>query len=155
MNPTDFPVEPDKNNNRVKDNTMYLSVNNRVASAYTRVGVATSVQSADPHELVNLIFNGLLETLNAAKGAMERQDVPTKGKAISKAVRLLDEGLKAALSPEGGELTHNLTNLYNYCIRRLTEANIHNEVSGIEEVQSLIEPVAESWRSIRNQVTQG
>lgn len=128
---------------------MYLSVNNRAAAAYTRVGVTTSVQSADPHELINLLFNGLLETLNTAKGAMEREDLEGKGKAISKAVRLLDEGLKAALSPAGGELTANLTNLYSYCIRRLTEANLHNDVSAIEEVHNLITPVADSWKAIR------
>lgn len=134
---------------------MYLPINSRAASAYTRVGVTTSVQSADPHELINLLFNGLLETLNTAKGAMEREDIAAKGKAISKAVRLLDEGLKAALSPEGGELTTNLTNLYNYCIRRLTEANVHNNVAAIEEVRGLIEPVADSWKAIRGQANQG
>ena len=128
---------------------MYTSVNTRAATTYTRVGVATSVQSADPHELINLLFNGLLETLNLAKGAMERKDIATKGKAISKAVRLLDEGLKAALNPAGGELTNNLTNLYNYCIRRLTEANLHNEVAAIDEVHNLISPVADGWRAIR------
>lgn len=133
---------------------MYLSINNRAASAYNRVAVSTSVQSADPHELINLLFNGLIDTLNAAKGAMERQDISAKGKAISKAVRLLDEGLKSALSPEGGQLTVNLTNLYDYCIRRLTLANSRNDVEGIDEVRNLIEPVAESWRAIRNTVTQ-
>lgn len=134
---------------------MYLSINNRAASAYTRVGVETSVQGADAHELINLLFSGLLQTLTQAKGAIERQDLAAKGKAIGKAVRLLDEGLKASLSPEGGELTQNLTHLYDYSIRRLTEANIRNDVQAVEEVRRLIEPVAESWKAIRTQVNQG
>jgi flagellar protein FliS len=134
---------------------MYLSINNRAASAYTRVGVETSVQGADAHELINLLFNGLLQTLTQAKGAMEREDIPAKGKAISKAVRLLDEGLKGSLSPEGGELTQNLTQLYDYAIRRLTEANIRNDVQAVDEVRRLIEPVADSWKAIRGQVEQG
>jgi flagellar secretion chaperone FliS len=89
-----------------------------------------------------------------AKGAMERQDIAAKGKAISKAVRLLDEGLKAGLSPAGGELSVNLGNLYDYCIRRLTQANIHNDVQAVEEVRGLIEPIADSWRTIRSAATQ-
>ena len=133
---------------------MYLSVSSRAASAYNRVGLETGVQSADPHELINMLFNGLLDTLVVAKGAMERQDIAAKGKAISKAVRLLDEGLKAGLSPAGGELSVNLGNLYDYCIRRLTHANIHNDVAAIEEVRGLIDPIADSWRTIRPAATQ-
>jgi flagellar secretion chaperone FliS len=144
----------DKSGNSSKDNNMYLSVSSRAASAYNRVGLETGVQSADPHELINMLFNGLLDTLVVAKGAMERQDIAAKGKAISKAVRLLDEGLKAALSPAGGELSANLGNLYDYCIRRLTHANIHNDAEAIEEVRALIDPIADSWRTIRSAATQ-
>jgi len=133
---------------------MYLSVSSRAASAYNRVGLETGVQSADPHELINMLFNGLLDTLVVAKGAMERQDIAAKGKAISKAVRLLDEGLKAGLSPAGGQLSVNLGNLYDYCIRRLTHANIHNDIEAVEEVRSLIDPIADSWRTIRSAATQ-
>lgn len=133
---------------------MYLSVSSRAASAYNRVGLETGVQSADPHELINMLFNGLLDTLVVAKGAMERQDLAAKGKAISKAVRLLDEGLKAGLSPAGGQLSVNLGNLYDYCIRRLTHANIHNDVEAVEEVRNLIDPIAESWRTIRPSANQ-
>ncbi len=131
---------------------MYLSVNSRAASAYTRVGVETSVQGADAHELINLLFGALMETLAQAKAAIEREDLPAKGKAIGKAVRLLDEGLKAGLSPQGGELTARLSTLYTYSIRRLTEANVHNDVAAVDEVRSLIEPVADSWKSIRNDI---
>jgi flagellar protein FliS len=144
----------DKSGNSSKDNNMYLSVSSRAASAYNRVGLETGVQSADPHELINMLFNGLLDTLVVAKGAMERQDIAAKGKAISKAVRLLDEGLKAGLSPAGGELSVNLGNLYDYCIRRLTQANIHNDVQAVEEVRGLIEPIADSWCTIRSAATQ-
>jgi flagellar protein FliS len=139
----------DKSGNSSKDNNMYLSVSGRAASAYNRVGLETSVQGADPHELINLLFNGLLETLTVARGAMEREDIAAKGRAITKAVRLLDEGLKGGLSPEGGELSVNLGNLYDYCILRLTQANIHNDVKALDEVRGLIEPIAESWRAIR------
>ena len=144
----------DKSGNSHKGNNMYLSVSSRAASAYNRVGLETGVQSADPHELINMLFNGLLDTLVVAKGAMERQDIAAKGKAISKAVRLLDEGLKAGLSPAGGQLSVNLGNLYDYCIRRLTHANIHNDIEAVEEVRSLIDPIADSWRTIRSAATQ-
>ena len=135
----------------VRSNTMYLPIHNRAASAYTRVGVETSVSVADPHELINLLFNGLLETLSLAHAAVERNDIPAKGKSIAKATRIIGEGLKSSLSPEGGELTQNLTALYDYCIARLMHANLKNDLAAIDEVRDLIEPVAEGWKAIRNQ----
>jgi flagellar protein FliS len=137
------------NSNPKRKPAMYLSVNSRAASAYTRVAVNARVEVATPHELIDMLYDGLLETLALAKGAMERGDIPAKGKAITKAVRLLEEGLKGGLSPLGGELSTNLRNLYDYCIRRLTEANARNEVAAIDEVRRLVQPLAEGWKGIR------
>jgi flagellar secretion chaperone FliS len=70
--------------------------------------------------------------------------------AIGKAVRLLEEGLKAGLNMEqGGELAQNLRGMYSYCIVRLTHANLRNDAAALAEVSSLIEPVADSWQQIK------
>lgn len=131
---------------------MYLSINTRAASAYNRVGVETSVEGASPHELIELLYDDLLQQLSMAKIALERKDIAVKCKVITKSVRLLEEGLKGGLSPLGGELAENLRALYDYCSLRLTEANVHNNIAAVEEVRSLIEPLAESWKAIRDQV---
>jgi flagellar secretion chaperone FliS len=131
---------------------MFTSVNTRAASAYKRVGVETTVDHADPHKLVTLLFDALQQSLHAAKGAMQRGDIPAKGKHIGAAVRILEEGLKAALNLEaGGELAANLHALYTYCVNRLTVANVRNDVTAIEEVGRLIEPVASGWKQIDGQ----
>ena len=146
----------DKNiNTSVESKAMYIPINHRSASAYTRVGVETSVAGADAHELINLLFDGLLSTLSLAQGAIERKDIATKGKHLSKAIRLFDEGLKSGLSPQGGELTNNLSALYDYCIERLVQANLKSDSAAINEVRSLIEPVAQGWKAIRSQALQG
>ena len=129
---------------------MFTSVSTRAASAYKRVAAETSVQGADPHQLVELLFDALLQSLAAARGAMSRGDVNGKGLAIGKAVRIIEEGLKAGLNLKGGgELAANLQALYEYSIRRLTQANLRNDIAVIEEVTQLIEPVASSWKLIR------
>lgn len=129
---------------------MFTSVSTRAASAYKRVAAETSVQGADPHQLVDLLFDALLQSLAAARGAMSRGDVQGKGQAIGKAVRIIEEGLKAGLNLKGGgEIAANLQALYEYSIRRLTQANLRNDIAVIEEVTLLIEPVASSWKLIR------
>ena len=135
---------------------MFTSVNTRAASAYKRVAVDTGVQTADPHQLVHMLYDALLQSLQQARGALARQDVAAKGAALGKGIRILEEGLKAGLNPaQGGQLALNLKGLYDYSIQRLTLANLRNDVAAIDEVVALIEPLAESWKAIRAQAIQG
>jgi flagellar protein FliS len=128
---------------------MFTSVSSRSASAYKRVGIETSVDNADPHKLVVLLFDALTQTLGSARLAMQSGDIPAKCKHISHAVRIFEEGLIAPLNlQEGGELAANLHDLYSYCVQRLTIANIRNDISIIEEVQRVIEPVSSGWKQI-------
>lgn len=130
---------------------MFTTPSSRMANAYARQAMATRVAAASPHELIAMLFEGLVQSLLAAQGALDRGDIPAKATAISKAVRLLDEGLKAALDPKAGELSERLGALYDYCIRRLTEANLYNDRTRIEEVRRLIISVADAWNQIRPQ----
>lgn len=128
---------------------MYTSVSSRSAAAYKRVGTQTSVEGASPHQLICLLYEGLLQALRQAHAATMRGDIETKGKEIGKAVRILEEGLKAALNDAaGGELATNLRGVYNYSILRLTRANVHNDAALIQEVTELILPVYDAWKSI-------
>lgn len=129
---------------------MFTSVNSRAASAYKRVAAETSVQGADPHQLVGLLFDALLQSIATARGAMTRHDIQTKGAALGKAVRIIEEGLKAGLNlRDGGDVARNLHQLYGYSVLRLTQANLNNDATALEEVVRLIEPVAESWKLIK------
>lgn len=129
---------------------MFTSVSSRAAMAYKRVAAETSVQGADPHQLVGLLFDALLQSIATARGSLVRQDVAAKGVAIGKAVRILEEGLKAGLNVrDGGEVAANLRNLYDYSIVRLTHANLHNDEQALAEVAQLIEPIADSWKQIK------
>lgn len=128
---------------------MYTPVSSRAASAYRQVGVQSSVDSASPHMLIKMLFDGLIQSLNAARGAMQRGEISEKGRQLGKAVRILEEGLKGGLNPvQGGEIARNLSALYDYCVNRLTLANMRNDIALVEEVVHLITPVAQSWNEI-------
>ena len=133
---------------------MFMPVNMRSASAYQRVGVETAVTGADPHQLVSLLYEALKLSLGKAKIAIDNKDIAGKGQAIGRAVRLIEEGLKAGLNDaQGGELAGNLRSLYDYCILRLSEANLYTDKSMVEEVEGLIRPVSEAWEQIRSEVS--
>lgn len=125
--------------------------NPRAANAYQRINVETTMHTIDQHKLVSLLYEGVLNAIATARGAMARGDVLGKVNNISKAIRILEEGLSTALDKvDGGELAHNLGALYDYCLRRLTLANARNDDAMMQEVMRLIEPVATGWNQMKN-----
>lgn len=132
---------------------MFTPVSMRSANAYKTVGLETSVTGANPHQLVSLLFDALQQSLVSAKIAIQNGDISAKGRSISRAVRILEEGLKASLDADrGGDLAVNLRSLYDYCILKTTEANLRNDAAMVDEVIRLIHPVSDSWDQIRGQV---
>jgi flagellar protein FliS len=129
---------------------MFSAYSPRAANAYQRINVETSMHTMDQHQLVSLLYEGILNAIATARGAMARGDVLAKVNAISKAVRILEEGLSTSLDKvDGGELAENLGALYDYCMRRLILANARNDDAMMLEVMRLIEPVAEGWNAIK------
>ena len=130
---------------------MFSAYSPRAANAYQRINVETSMHTIDKHQLVSLLYEGLINAIATARGAMARGDVLGKCNAISKALRILEEGLSTALDKvDGGELAQNLGALYDYCMHRLILANARNDDALMEEVMRLIEPVATGWNQIKN-----
>ena len=130
---------------------MFSPANARAMSAYRQVGVQSMVDSASPQQLIKMLFDGLLASINAARGAIERGDISEKVRHIGKAVRILQEGLLGALDREkGGELAGNLASLYEYCTAQLTLANARNDASMVDEVAGLVSTVAQGWNEITN-----
>lgn len=128
---------------------MYTPASSRAANAYRQVGVQSGVDGASPHRLIQMLFEGLMQNLHAARGALVRSETDLKGRHLTNAAQILEEGLKASLNREqGGDLARNLATLYDYCIRQLTRANLRNDAQMIEEVIALLEPVARSWSEI-------
>jgi len=128
---------------------MYTSPSFRAAQAYKRVGAESGVAGASAHQLIVMLFDAFEQSVNQARGALERGDVAVKGASIQRSVRILEEGLKAGLDPvRGGDLAERLRSLYDYCIERLTVANLRNDAPALNEVAALIAPVAQGWKEI-------
>ncbi|MBO9515097.1 MAG: flagellar export chaperone FliS [Variovorax sp.] len=133
---------------------MYTPYNHRTgAGAYARVGVESGAMSASPHQLICMLFDGAKTTIGMARHHMASGDVVAKGNAISKAVAIVENGLKASLDAEaagasGAELVANLTSLYDYIVQRLLYANLRNDARALDEADRLLENLAGAWREI-------
>lgn len=118
-------------------------------SAYSKIGVETNVATASPHKLISMLFEGALLSVAAARSHMLRKDIAAKGAAISRAIGIIDEGLKVSLDDKvGGELAQNLKALYEYMCHRLLEANLQNDVEKLNEVGRLLSELKGAWDTI-------
>lgn len=120
-----------------------------LANAYRMVGAETGVSGATPHKLVQMLFDGFHEAVAQARGALRNRMIEAKGRAISRALRIVDEGLHAGLNlSAGGKLAADLDALYTYVSLRLTHANLHNDEAALDECVALIEPIRSAWAAI-------
>ena len=123
------------------------------ASAYREIGASTAVLDASPHKMVSLLYAALASQIAAARGAMARRDIAAKGRAISHAVRIIEEGLSAPLDMRaGGAIASNLRDLYDYLVQQLTLANVRNDDAALQRCSQLVETVREGWDGIADQV---
>jgi flagellar protein FliS len=124
-----------------------------IASLYQTVKVDTGVHAASPHRLVEMLFEEFLASSARARGAIRSGDVQEKGRAIGRAVRIVEEGLRAGLNLQaGGALAQDLHELYRYVTRRLTHANLASDDAAIAECIALIQPLHDAWHAIGPQV---
>lgn len=117
-------------------------------SEYQQVQVHTSVEGVSPHRLIQLLMEGALEKITAAKGYMLRKEVANKVAHIDWALNII-EGLQLSLDFEhGGEIATNLDRLYEYMHRRIILANLENNTEILDEVSHLMKEIKNGWDAI-------
>lgn len=116
--------------------------------SYGAVQVITGVATANNVELIQMLFDGFLDTLMQARGHIENHAIEAKSNALAKAGRIV-VGLQGALDFErGGELAQNLNELYGYVLRRLFVVNARNDLTVLDEIHGLVKEVSEAWQSL-------
>jgi flagellar protein FliS len=115
---------------------------------FKQVGVSSQVEAADPHTLVAMLFDGLLERLARARGFIERGQVQEKGEMLSKSIAIVDT-LRASLDrSRAAELAQPLAELYDHMEMRLLQANTDSDGAAVEEVIGLARELKAGWDGI-------
>lgn len=121
------------------------------ANAYAKVGIETGVFAATPHKLIVMLFDGAKMAIDKAYLHIQSNEIAAKGRAISHAISIINDGLRASLNKDvGGEIALSLDALYEYMASRLLEANLKNDLDILTEVTNLIVELREAWLAIDN-----
>jgi flagellar protein FliS len=131
-----------------EEKAMFGSVQ-KGANAYASVGLETGVLSASPHKLIVMLFDGALTALTIALTEMRAKNIAAKGHALSRAIRIIEEGLRVSLDKSaGGSIAGSLDSLYEFIATRLVQANLENKPEYIEEAQRLLNDLRGAWLAI-------
>lgn len=119
------------------------------AQSYAKVSVDAAVETSDPHRLVLMLFDGAISAISLGRLHMSNGEIPQKGSAISKAINIISNGLRASLDMEsGGELAERLAALYEYITQRLLFANLKNSIATLDECLELLTGLRDAWAQI-------
>jgi|TARA_B110000503_G_scaffold32659_1_gene53090 flagellar protein FliS len=119
--------------------------NNKALNAYHNVHVGSAVPYADGIQLIQMLFDGLVDALSSAEGEIERKDIQEKCRSLNRATSII-YGLQDSLDfKKGSDLARNLSDLYEYMRRRVLFANLHNDVNALKEVKGLVNEIRSAW----------
>jgi flagellar protein FliS len=117
------------------------------AQTYQEMNITTQGKG----RLIVMLYDGAIKFLNQALNCLQNGDYERKGDYVVKAQDIIFE-LNTVLDMEmGGQISQNLRKLYNYMWQRLSEANIKNDQSAIQEVISLLSELNKGWKAVAKQ----
>ncbi len=116
--------------------------------SYAEIGLETQILGASPERLISLLYMGARAAIGQARLHLQEGRITERGAAISKAIKIVDEGLKTGLNMEaGGEIAANLARLYDYIVRTLLMANLKADPEALETADRLLADLAEAWQT--------
>jgi flagellar protein FliS len=119
------------------------------AKAYAQIGVETGVHAADPVKLVLMLYDGALLAITDAQRHMAAGGIAAKGQAVSRAISIIDGGLKVSLdTTRGGAIATQLFELYEYMGRCLLLASLRNDPAGLTEIADLLRELRSAWAEL-------
>ncbi|BCZ51775.1 Flagellar protein FliS [Enterobacter hormaechei] len=131
---------------------MYTKTGN---NAYSSVSLDSQIAGATPHQLIVLLYDGAINAMRRAEIYFQSGNIARRGEMISRAINIIDNGLRAGLNHEvGGQIAADLERLYEYISRSLLEANLNKSGEMLPHLISLMVDMAETWKAIDPQARQ-
>lgn len=103
------------------------------------------ILSADPIQLVRLLYKGALKSIAEARALLRAGDIRGRSREVMKAHAILTELAQSLDHARGGELSRNLAALYDYVQCRLLDANFRQRDEPFAEAESLLRTLLEGW----------
>jgi flagellar protein FliS len=126
-----------------------FGLNQKGVNGYAKVSIETGVLAASPVRLIVMLYDGAITACHSAIGSMQRKEIEQKGAMLSRAIMIIESGLRLSLDKKaGGEIAESLDALYVYMSSRLASANVRNQPEQVQEVIKLLLDLKSAWEAI-------
>ncbi|NLP52693.1 flagellar export chaperone FliS [Bacillus sp. RO1] len=105
-----------------------------------------SVNTATPGELTLMLYNGAIKFMKLAKKGMEDKNIEMKNTNLIKAQKIVQE-LMITLDTSH-DVGKSMMTMYDYMNRRLIDANLKNDPSMVDEVESHMMEFRDAWKQV-------
>ena len=125
--------------------------------SYKKNGLETDLSVADGHRVIQLLYQGLIDTIVRARASIENKDINQKAKKIDKALRIV-AGLDTSImyDPKDANqaaVAKNFKNLYAIFTDRLMLASSKLSTEPLDEVIVYARQVKAAWDQIQESAT--
>lgn len=108
----------------------------------------TDIMTADEKRLIIMCYEEAIYSLKSVKNQFLNQDYEAKGKAVQKALDIINE-LRVALNFEkGGIIAKNLDLIYGFLIRYILDADLKKDIKAFEQAASILNELKSAWEQI-------
>jgi len=102
-----------------------------------------SIESSE--KLIKMLYEGVLRFASQAKKAIDDGNIEKRTYWINRTSAIFAE-LIHSLNYDGGKIAYYLRGLYTHQLRLLSDANILNDASKMDEVISVARELLQAWK---------
>lgn len=113
--------------------------------AYKKVNIDSNILASDPHKIIVMMFDGVLQSIAQAKGAIERKDLALKSTSMTKSINILNALRNSLDFTSEPTISQRFDDLYVYCIDQLNDISLNLNAEAIDEVSNLLKPLRDAW----------
>ena len=108
------------------------------------------VETASPIGLVVMLYDRAIVLLIKSRKEIDEKQYEAKGHTLDKASDIILELLTTLDKDKGGEIASSLTNLYNFILREITDANSSLKTKHLDNACKILSELRESWESVKD-----
>ncbi|MCR5418314.1 MAG: flagellar export chaperone FliS [Lachnospiraceae bacterium] len=123
--------------------------NPNAAAQYAQYNT-NKIMTASPAELTLMLYEGAIKFCNIAIMAIEQNDVQKANNNIIKVQKIIEE-FRTTLDRKYS-VAQDFDRVYVYLLQRLLEANIHKDKEILEEVNTHLRSMRDTWKEVMKKV---